>query len=395
MVIGSFRSPRDRGSMSQHPSAWGRVAGIGAAAALGLASLAGACSSTNRTQPRQAPLPIPALCSIESPRVAAGSVPTLRYEQWARLLLRDYTPGFAAANARDCTNQPVEWREFRGNCAEYCDEPTNQQRPEAERCRVPVSDVVPQRPISDDDVIVTRIGPTLRLVWVITDRYSNGEAVGPVALTEFSDNNRVVVRAIGTVRNYPKRARMRLDTVGERRVLVHEGEICENDDDRTTCRRAARLMLLRSVGTGGARFLPEPLRSNHGRCYGPARFEFQRDANVTLDSGWRRTFQLATAIQVRAEGVQVHETVTVQDRDPSRPDDPPRPYRRAGQDRAVYVVGNTFVSSDPSLWSRVLSQEARVDRIRDAGASRDASADGADVVDGGDDFRGDPMDGGI
>jgi hypothetical protein len=116
---------------------------------------------------------------------------------------------------------------------------------------------------------------------------------------------------------------------------------------------------------------------------------------VTLDSGWRRTFQLATAIQVRAEGVQVHETVTVQDRDPSRPDDPPRPYRRAGQDRAVYVVGNTFVSSDPSLWSRVLSQEARVDRIRDAGASRDASADGADVVDGGDDFRGDPMDGGI
>jgi hypothetical protein len=68
---------------------------------------------------------------------------------------------------------------------------------------------------------------------------------------------------------------------------------------------------------------------------------------------------------------------------------------RSFEDRAVYVVGNTFVSSDPSLWSRVLSQEARVDRIRDAGASRDASADGADVVDGGDDFRGDPMDGGI
>ena len=75
--------------MSQHPSAWGRRLGIGAAAALGLASLAAACSSTNTTQPRQAPLPIPALCSIESPRVAAGAVPTLRYEPWARLLLRD------------------------------------------------------------------------------------------------------------------------------------------------------------------------------------------------------------------------------------------------------------------------------------------------------------------
>ena len=383
--------------MSQHPSAWGRLMGIGAASALAIASLAGACSSSNNNQRPQAPLPIPALCSIEGPRAVAGSVPTLRFDQWARLLLRDYTPGFAAANARDCTGQPVEWREFNGNCSEYCDEPVNQMRPEGERCRVPMSDVVPQRPITENDVIVTRIAPSLRLVWVITDRFSNGEAVGPVALAEFADNQRVVVRAIGTVRNYPKRARMRLDTVGERRVLVHEGEICENDEDRSTCRRAARLMLLRPSSQGGARFLQEPLRSVRGRCYGPARFEFQKDANVTLDSGWRRTFQLATSIEVRQDGVQVRETVTVQDRDPARPDDPPRPYRRAGQDRAVYVRGNTFVSSDPSLWSRVLAQEARVDRIRDAGAPRDASADApdGDVPDAGDDFRGDYIDGGL
>lgn len=380
--------------MSQHPSAWGRLMGIGAASALAIASLAGACSSSNNNQRPQAPLPIPALCSIDGPRTAPGAVPVLRFEQWARLLLRDYTPGFAAANARDCTGQPVEWREFNGNCSEYCDEPVNQQRPESERCRVPMSDVVPQRPITENDVIVTRIAPTLRLVWVITDRFSNGEAVGPVALTEFADDNRVVVRAIGTIRNYPKRARMRLDTVGERRVLVHEGEICANDEDRSTCRRAARLMLLRPAGQGGARFLQEPLRSIHGRCYGPARFEFQKDDSVTLPSGWRRTFQLATSIEVRHEGVQVRESVTVQDRDPSRPEDPPRPYRRAGQDRAVYVQGNTFVSSDPSLWSRVLAQEARVDRIRDAGAPRDASAD-ADVPDAGDDFRGDYIDGGL
>ncbi len=383
--------------MSQHPSAWGRLVGIGAAVTLAVASVAGACSSSNQQQRPAVPLPIPALCSIEGPRTPPGAVPTLRYEQWARLLLRDYTPGFAAANARDCTGQPVAWREFQGNCAEYCDEPVNQFRPESERCRVPATEVVPQRPITDDDVVVTRIGGNLRLVWVITDRYSNGEAVGPVALTEFTDDHRVVVRAIGTVRNYPKRARMRLDSVGNRRVLVHEGEICANDEDRTTCRRAARLMLLRPAGDGGARFLPEVLRSVRGRCYGPARFEFQKDANVTLPSGWRRTFQLATAIQVRDDGVQVHETVTVQDRDPAHPEDPPRPYRRAGQDRAVYVSGNTFVSSDPSLWSRVLAQEGRVDRVRDAGAPRDASSDApdGDVPDGGDDFRGDPIDGGI
>lgn len=381
--------------MSQHPSAWGRLLGIGAGAAAAAVALGVACSSSNQQRPAP-PLPIPALCSTQGPQRRAGVVPTMRFEQWARLLLRDYTPGFAAANARDCTGQPVEWREFRGACAEYCDEPSNAQRPEAERCRPPMTDVVPQRAITDDDVVVSRLTGGLRLVWVITDRFSNGEAVGPVALSEFLDDGRVVVRAIGTVRNYPKRARMRLETVGERRVLVHEGEICGNDEDRTTCRRAARMMLLRTTGQGGARFLPEPLRSARGRCYGPARFEFTKDEEVTLTSGWHRTFHLSTAVQVRPEGVQVHETVLVQDLDPAHRDVPPRPFRRAGQDRAVYVMGDTFVASDPSLWSRVLAQDGRVDRPRDAGTG-DASGDvpDGDVPDAGDDQRGDPMDGGV
>jgi len=368
---------------------------VGAFAAIAVAA---ACSSSSSNRPPPPPLPIPALCAIQGPQLREGIVPTLRWEQWTRLLLRDYSPGFPANNPRDCTNQPVQWREFDGACAEYCDEPSNAQRPEAERCRVPLSDLVPQRPITEDDVVVSRVSGNLRLVWVVTDRFTNGEAIGPVALAEFTNDGRVVVRAIGTVRNYPKRARMRLETVGERRVLVHEGEICGDEEDRTTCRRAARLMLLQTTGNpNGARFLPEPLRSVRGRCYGPARFEFTKEEEVTLATGFRRRFSLSTAIQVRVEGIQVHETVLVQDIDPSRPNDPPRAYRRAGQDRAVYVRGNTFVASDPSLWSRVLAQDARVDRPADAGATRDASADArdADVIDGGDDMRGDYIDGGV
>ena len=386
--------------MSQQRSESRRVHGLGAGAALLTAALSLACSSSSTNTP-QAPLPIPALCAIPAPQARAGSVPTLRWEQWVRLLLRDYTAGFAAANVRDCTNQPIQWREFNGACAEYCDEPSNQHRPEAERCRVPMSELIAQRPITEDDVVVTRVSPSLRLVWVITDRFTNGEAVGPVALAEFASDNRVVVRAIGAVRNYPKRARMRLETVGERRVLVHEGEICGDENDRRTCRRSARMLLLRISGPNGARFLPEPLRSVRGRCYGPARFDYTKDEEVTLPTGWHRRFALSTAVQVRNEGVQVHETVVVEDIDPAHPNDPPRPYRRASQDRAVYVQGNLFVSSDPSLWSRVLAQEARVDRPLDAGVPSDGGGDAAtdrpdgDAPDAGDDERGDPMDGGV
>jgi len=385
-------------STEQHPSVWRGLVKVSAAGALVATVVAAACSSTTRSTPPPPPLPIPVLCAIPGPQARQGAVPTLRWEQWTRLLLRDYSPGFAANNPRDCTNQPVAWREFNGSCAEYCDEPSNAQRAEGDRCRVPLSEVIAQRPITEDDVVVSRVSGNLRLVWVVTDRFTNGEALGPVALAEFADDNRVVVRAIGTVRNFPKRARMRLETVGERRVLVHEGEICGNEEDRTTCRRSARLMLLQSTGGAtGARFLPEPLRSVRGRCFGPARFEFTKDEEVTMPSGSHRRFALSTGIQVRAEGIQVHETVLVQDADPSRPNDPPRSYRRAGQDRAVYVRGNTFVSSDPSLWSRVLSQDARVDRPADAGAGRDASADvrDGDVVDAGDDYRGDYIDGGV
>ena len=98
----------------------------GAVGALAATAVAAACSSSNSNRPPPPPLPIPALCTIQGPQVRAGAVPTMRWEQWTRLLLRDYNPGFPANNPRDCTNQPVAWREFNGACAEYCDEPSNE-----------------------------------------------------------------------------------------------------------------------------------------------------------------------------------------------------------------------------------------------------------------------------
>ncbi len=329
---------------------------FGLCAALGLGGAVVASACTSNRPPPAAPLPEPVVCSVRAPRAVEGAVPTLRGDDWARLMIRGYTPGMAQGNVRDCTDQPIAWRE-----------PTI-------RCREPAepSNPTPQRPLTEDDVIVQRLGPTLRLVWIIVDRFDNGEAVGPVALADFQ-RERVGVRAIGTLRTFPRRARLRLEAIGARRVLIGEGEVCSDENNPLTCRRQARLMMLQ-----GDRFVNEPLRTPSGRCLGPARFEFKKELSTVLnETGWERTFELQTALQYRAEGVQVSEQVIVSDHDRARPLVPPRIFRRAAADRAIYVINNAFVSSDPSLWNRVLRVDARTGFVRDAGVG-DASADAPD-----------------
>lgn len=345
----------------------GRMVGVATALLGGAVVAAVACSSSQT--PRPQPLPEPAICAMPSRRVAAGTVPSLRGNEWARLLLQTFQPGIAAGNARDCTGRAVDWREPEMRCHEPAE----------------LGSVLPQRPVTDDDVVVQRLQGNLRLVWVMTDRFTNGEAIGPVALAEFQ-SERVVVRAVGSLRTYPRRARLRIETISNQRVLVGEGELCTEENNPLSCHRQARLMLLR-----GDRFVAEPLRSATGRCIGPARFEFAKESSITLrDTGWRRSFELSTALVYRSNGIQIHENVLVQDTDPARPLIPPRVFRRAGQDRAIYVMNGRFVASDPSLWSRVLADQARTNTPRDAGT------DVPDVPDGDiDEITGDFFDAGV
>lgn len=331
----------------------GRLVGVATLLLGGAVAVAVACSSS-QTPPPQA-LPQPAICSIPTRRVAAGVVPSLRGNEWASLLVQGFQPGIVAGNPRDCTGHAVEWREPEMRCHEPAE----------------LGSILPQRPVTDDDVVVQRMPGNMRLVWVMTDRFTNGEAIGPVALTEFQ-GERVAVRAIGTMRTFPRRARLRIETISNQRVLVGEGELCTEENNPLSCHRQARLMLLR-----GDRFVAEPLRSATGRCIGPARFEFSKEHDITLsETGWRRRFELSSALLYRANGIQIHENVLVQDSDPARPMVPPRVFRRAGQDRAIYVMNGRFVASDPSLWSRVLNDQARTNTPRDAGTDAPDAPDG-------------------
>lgn len=277
----------------------------------------------------------------------------LRPSQWYSLLVQGRDPATGQGTARDCTGAPVEWHE-----------------PPRERCTEPAPESEPLEPraFTDDDVVVGRAPGNFRLVWVITQRFSDGEGVGPIALVEFVQRG-VAVRAIGTLRARTGRARLRIETVGGERIVVAEGEHCSNPEDPATCRRAARLLAVRGNRLSGEHLMLDGTDA----CVGPAYFHLARDQWVDLPSGWRRHFELNTTLTFNTGVVGVHESMVVRDQDPRVPAVPPRLFRRVDADRRVLVSHAGLYTDQPSLWVRVMERAASV-QGGDAGAQRSSNA---------------------
>jgi hypothetical protein len=174
----------------------------------------------------------------------------------------------------------------------------------------------------------------------------NGEAVGPVALAEPLGRG-WAVRALGTLQTLADKPHLRLETSGGTELLVAEGERCDPKKP-TVCARTARILPLR-----GNRFIPEPFTSPSGDCAGAAFFHLYRLEETKQPSGWKRQFELSSTLAFGADGVAVHEQMTVSDLDPVGGEAPPRIIRRAQSDRNLKVEGRRLVVDGDSLWMRV------------------------------------------
>ncbi len=266
----------------------------------------------------------PALCSAARPPARRGR--PARPEEWYRFLIdRDLDGG-----AADCAGGPVRWREPTG-----CLEPSEP------------SVALPVARFSENDLILTRVDEDTRLVWVITQRFGDGTAIGPVALVR--EGATLEVLAIGTLKARPRRARLRLQTLGESTFLSAEGEACTDDDDAATCRRTLVLLVERQ-----RRFHPIGLVGTRGQCVGPARFDLARREELLLETGWRRRFDLVATLQFQGDQVLVQEQVSVSEYDPQRPGVPARPLRRVDGQRFVRLVDGRLQVNDVSLWQRVM-----------------------------------------
>jgi len=291
---------------------------------------------------RLAPLALAALCACGARQhtwsgatLCELSIPDegeITADTWLALLLRGYDPVSrrATAPAVECTGAQVRWDGPALLCADSTTSRTT----------------LPDQPISAKDVLVTPVGDTLKLVWIATNRFASGDALGPAAVVE-QKGRRLVARVVGSLRASTLRAKLRLERVGEAEVLVAEGEQCATADP-ASCDRSARVVLIQQD-----RFRPTTVTNQGGGCLGPGWFHLGREESERLPSGMTRRYRLDATLTFSPAGLTRAEQVVVHDLDPRAPAAPPRVFRRAASEDLIPLEGDRFVTTATSLWSRV------------------------------------------
>jgi hypothetical protein len=284
---------------------------------------------------RPAPTQVPALCVQD--RTAGADTDDFR--RWTTLVLRgvDPTTQRATSPALDCTGTQVRWE----GPALACED------------GLLARTAIPERAIAASDVIVAPISSDRTLVWIVTSRFASGEALGPVALVETTSRQLRVV-ALGPLRAYPLRARLHLETLGDREVLVAEGDSCVSAGAET-CSRAVRLVPIRA-----GRFVSQPLVGEDRRCVSPAWFDVLRRDVRPAGTGWERV-DLAATLTFEGEVLLLDEQVVVNETD-GPAGATLRVLRRAQAQRVVRWTGDILTVSAPPLLGQMIHQERAATR---------------------------------
>ncbi len=321
-----------------------------AVVALALSSAAGC----KKEQSTDLPLCKAEVAGSEADEVADGTIPA---DIWFLILLRNFdrTTMQLKRPAQDCTGRTIE------------------PKPEAvDPCIVgeTAADLLPERPLTAEDLLIAPLEDGRQLVWAKTGEYDNGEAVGPIAITEWTARG-VAVRALGTLRAQQDRAAIRMETVGADQMVVVESRRCDPDDPKD-CSRRIRLLPL-----DGAAFKDKRLQTPDGACIGPAEVVLFEEREVTLANGTERKFEVARSVEFGEEGVVINEQVTIKDKDPTQPDLPATVFRRANVQRAL-DVGPDAIVTQGGLWEDMLSEHGSVE-VRpepEEGAAEGEAAEG-------------------
>ncbi len=304
-------------------------------ASLALASLA--LSGCKKEGSSDLPICKAEVAGKEAEEVAAGTVPP---DIWFLILLRNFDRNTMQLKrpGQDCSGRAIEPK------AEAVDPCIVGKEP---------AKALPERPLTEDDLLIEALDDGRQLVWAKTGEYDNGEAVGPIAITQWTSRG-VAVRAIGTLRAQKDRAAIRLEQVGADDMLVVESRYC-NPEDPKDCSRRIRLLSL----TGDS-FKDKRLQTEDGVCIGSAEVTLFDEKLVILDNGIERKFEVARSVEFEEGTVVINEQVTIKDSDPNQPDLPPKLFRRANVERSLNV-GTDAIVTQGGLWEDMLSKHGSVE----------------------------------
>lgn len=309
-------------------------------ATLALASLVAAPAGCKNGGPSDLPICKAEVAGTEAEEVATGAISP---DIWFLILLRNFDRNTMTLKtpAQDCSGRLIE-------------PDPEKAGPEVDACIVSGdAKRLPERPLTEDDLLIAPLDDGRQLVWAKTGEYDNGEAVGPIAITEWTSRG-VAVRAIGTLRAQKDRAAIRLEAVGGDQMLVVESRHCDPDDPKNCSRR------IRLVPLIGDSFTDKPLKGEDGTCLGAAEVTMYEEKEITLENGIERKFEVARSVDFNEGSVVINEQVTIKDKDPTQPDLPAKLFRRANVER-VLNVGTDAIVTKSSLWEDMISEHGSVE----------------------------------
>jgi len=261
-------------------------------------------------------------------------------EIWFQVLLKNYNRknGLVTAPIKDCSGKLVE----------------AQHPPEVATCLAKVEEgaPLPERPLVPDDLVITETDDGRQLVWVKARYFADGDALGPIAITEWTKRG-IAVRSIGALRAHANRARMRLEPMGAGKVLVVESDLCDPENPKK-CERVMRL-----VPAIGDRFDEKAMVLEDGSCVGPAEFALHGITDMPQPNGVVRSLELSRTVDFTDGNVVMNEAVVIKDKDPSKPDEPAKVYRNASVQRPL-GLGKTGIVTKVGVYEQLLAEHGSV-----------------------------------
>jgi hypothetical protein len=283
---------------------------------------------------KAAPKTEPMLCYM-----AHGAEHPVRARDWVDLITRPKLLANQLFADQDCTGHAIWWE------------------PPDEDCLVKTPLLEPPRPdkLREGDVFERTVAADLRLVWIVTHRFANGDGFGPIAVVRIHRKG-LEVEAIGTLRLRTERVKLELWHVRDRAIVVATGETCTDRNDRRSCRRASNVL----IHSRKVLFSPM-LTYPNGRCIDEPWIELRRVEDLPLESGWNRHFELRSTLSHDDRYFVISEQVAISDSDPNEPNSPAGEVRRIDTQRYIHLQGSRLVTRQHPLWPRVLPSAGSIE----------------------------------
>ena len=231
-----------------------------------------------------------------------------------------------------------------------------------QRVLVPLSDCdnqpvpaerLPERPLDERDLVFTDIEGDDFLVWAQGHHFTDGDALGPVAIASWTRRG-IRVAAVGPLRGPAKHVRLRLEPLGDGRVLIVEGDACPPDGG--TCTRVVRVVPILED-----QFVDTAMRlsDGDGGCGGPATFPLSATLEIRVDAGKIRRFNLQRNVVIKDGLGIVHEEAVIKDLDPGQPNAEGVEFRRVNKARELLLDKDGLIVQK-GIWDDMLAEHGSV-----------------------------------